>query len=184
MSDLTVARRYARALYEEAERAQKTEQVDRDIEVIRESLEGSRELVRFFESPVISREKKETIVAELFASRVEPLTLRFLKMLVEKKRENIFPAVVTAYRELRDSRLGIVEARARTAEPLGEADKKRLEKALEEVIGKRIRLQTEIDPALIGGVVIRVGDSVYDGSVRHQLATLRDQFAQRSFVMN
>ncbi len=175
MSELTVARRYAGALYEEAVRDQQVEKVDADIELIRESLDGSRDLVNFFGSPVISREKKGAVVKALFADRVQPTTLRFLDLLVSKRREGIFPTVVQAYRELRDDQLGIVPAHARVALPLSEAEEKSLAQTLEKLSGKRVRLTVSQDADLLGGVVVRVGDIVYDGSVRNQLANLRER---------
>lgn len=175
MADITVARRYAQALYEEADTSGQTAAVDEDVDVIRASLEGSRELVLFFESPIIAREKKEAVVKELFGDRLRPLTVQFLDLLIEKGREDLFPDVVHAYRELRDRQLGVVEARARTAHPLGEAERARLVEAVERMTGRRVRLKVTHDPSLIGGVVIRVGDTVYDGSVRHKLASLREQ---------
>ncbi len=175
MNDLTVARRYARALYEEAEEAGAVRETDADIDLIRAGLKGSRDLVRVFESPIIAREKKTAILNRLFGERVQPLVLRFLLLLVEKSREDIFPAVVQAYGELRDAQQGIIEAFARSAFELSPDERQAITRALEQRTGKRIRLSVERDPDLIGGLVIRVGDRVYDGSVRNQLADLREQ---------
>ncbi len=175
MSSLTIARRYARALSEEATREAHIDAVDQDIDLIRDALDASHDLVRFFESPVISRQKKEAVVKTLFAERVQQTTLNFLRLLIEKKREALFPDVVRAYRLLRDAQEGILEARARLAHVLSEDEEKTLRQALERLTGKRIRLSATQDPTLIGGLVVRVGDTVYDGSVRHQLASLRER---------
>ena len=185
MADPSIARRYAQALSQQAESENNVDQVDEDIELIRESLDGSRELVRFFESPVIPRQKKDAVVKELFKDRLQPTTLHFLQLLIEKKREDLFPSVVRAYRDLRDRQLGVVEAHVKSAAPLDDAETKRLETALEERTGQQVRLHTTVDPELIGGVVVRVGDTVYDGSVRHQLGVLREQLEQgTSFRLN
>ena len=185
MADTTIARRYAQALFEEAKQSGNVEQVDEDVDLIRDSLDGSRELVLVFESPIIPREKKESIVKELFKSRVQPVTLHFLQLLIEKKREDLFPAVVRAYGDLRDRQLGIVEARVRAAVGLDEAERERLGAALERRTGKRVRLEVDVDPDLIGGLVVRIGDTVYDSSVRHQLGVLREQLEHgASFRLN
>lgn len=184
MSDIIVARRYAQALYEEAEREGITEQVDADVETIRASLEASRDLVLLFQSPVISREKKSNVVEALFGERLQATTLRFLKLLIAKRREDTFPSVVQAYRELRDQQLGIVEVHTRVFAPMSESEEKSLVAKLENMTGSRVRLNTTVDTSLLGGVVVRVGDTVYDGSVRHQLATLREQMALGSFASN
>ena len=178
MSDLTVARRYAQALYEEAEQAGTLERVDQDMQAVRESLEASRELERLFRSPIVSREKKEAVVQKLFTGHVEALIVRFMRLLIEKQREALLPTVIRAYTDLRDERRGIVEARVRTALPLGEAEEAALRQALEARTGKRVRLRTEVDESLLGGVVVRIGDRVIDGSARHQLQQLRERLAR------
>jgi F-type H+-transporting ATPase subunit delta len=182
MTPLTVARRYAHALYQEAERDGRTAQVDEDVAFLQDSFESSRQLVTFFESPIFSREKKEAVIRELFEERVQPLTFRFLMLLLEKSREDIFPATVRAYRELRDEQLNIAEATVRAAQPLSAEEEAKLVRSLEHMTGKRIRIRTEQDASLIGGVVIRVGDTVYDGSVRHQLDTLRERMERTALM--
>jgi len=184
MSDIPVARRYAQALGEEAAREKRTEQIDQDMALIQESLDASSELVRFFESPIISREKKDSVVVALFKERVDPLTLKFLRLLVEKRRETLFLLVAQAYRALRDEQLGIISVEARTAQPLDEAEEKKLVQTLETMTKKHVRLHVTLEPDLIGGLIVRIGDTVYDGSVRNQLATLRERLEQGTFMMN
>ena len=178
MSDRTVATRYAGALYEEAEQQDIVEEIDEDVALIRESLDGSRELVNFFNSPVIGREKKERIVRELFAERVEPLTLHFLLLLVKKKRETLVLNMIRAYRRLRDEQLEITEALVRVPSALDEQERKHLKGRLETMTGRQVRLQVREDPDLVGGLVVRIGDTVYDGSVQHQLESLRERMEQ------
>lgn len=179
-SDYSIARRYAQALIGEAEQQNNLREVDEDVEMIRESLEGSRELVLLFESPLLPRERKADLLKKLFEPRVSRTTLQFLLLLVDKGREGLFPAIVRAYHSLRDERQGIKEARARVAMKLTAEEEQRLKKQLEEVTGSRIRLRVVEDPSLIGGIVVHVGDTVYDGSVQHQLATLREQLEKRT----
>jgi F-type H+-transporting ATPase subunit delta len=140
--------------------------------------------VLFFESPIIARDKKEDVVQALFADRVHATTLRFLRLLVEKRREDLFPEVVEAYRTLRDEQLGIVEAKARVAFPLDDKAEKQLVQTLERMTGTRIRLKVEEDAALVGGLVVRIGDTVYDGSVRHQLISLRERMEYGALMSN
>lgn len=181
---MIVARRYAKALYEEAERLSKTDVVDRDVEFIRASLSGSRELVSFFESPVISREKKESAVRALFDGKIGALSLQFLTLLIRKEREPILSDILAAYQEMRDEQLNIVEAQVRVAEEMSEAEQKKLSAALSEMTGKKIRLEVSQETDLIGGLVIRIGDTVYDGSVQHQLERLRHRMEAGSYLLN
>src|SRR5690606_6029957 len=101
-----VARRYALALYQEAEARDAVERTDDDVQALREALDASRELASMFESPVVSREKKEAVARKLFEGKLSDLALRFVRLLFEKEREDVLPAVVRAYGDLRDARLG------------------------------------------------------------------------------
>lgn len=182
MSDTSISRRYAQALNEQAEQAGATERVDADMSLIFDGLTASRELAGIFDSPIVSRGKKAEIFRALFAEKVDKVTLRFLELLVEKRREGLFPDMVKAYRELRDEQMGVLGVTARTALPLTSEDEKRLMASLEKMTGKRIRLETKIDASILGGIVIRVGDTVYDASVVNQLASLRVRLETGSLV--
>lgn len=184
MSDLTTARRYATALNDETKQQGLTERVDADVDLIRESLAGSRELVHFFQSPIIPRDKKQAVIDRLFGERVHPLVLRFMHLIVSKERETLMPAIAEAYRDLRDEALNIVEAEARSALELTEAEREKLVNVLGSMTGKKIRLNVRTDPGLIGGLIVRVGDTVYDGSVRHQLSVLRERLEHGSHLNN
>ena len=184
MSDATVARRYAQALYEEAEAAGDAKRIDEDMKSVQESLDASRDLELFFRSPIIAREKKEAVIGKLFDGKVAPLIVRLMRLLVQKGREDILPAVIRQYSELRDEHLGVVEATVKTAMPMGFDETEELRKALEARTGKSIRLRMTVDPELLGGVVVRIGDRVYDGSVQHQLESLREQLEERAYLSN
>lgn len=181
---LTVARRYARALYEDAAQKKCVDQVDEDITMIQESLESSSELKRLFQDPIISGDKKEKVVEALFTDRVQATTLTFLKLLIQKGREMLFLDVARAYQALRDEQRGIVEAHVRTAMAMSDAEKKKVVAGIESMTGNKVRLVTHVDSSLLGGLVIRVGDSVYDGSVRHQLSTLHNRLELGNLMSN
>lgn len=178
MSQRTVTRRYATALYEEADRVGALEAVDDDVLMLRRSIESNRDLSRFFESPVIPQEKKDTILQELLGDRVETLTVQFLRLLVRKDREALTKEILDEYQSLRDEQRGIVDATVTVARSLADEDRDALVEALEEKTGKEVRLHLDENPDLIGGVVIRIGDRVFDGSVRNQLNVLRDRLRE------
>lgn len=184
MSYAPVAKRYAEALFEAASGVAAVEAVDVDIDVIRASLKASRDLRLFFQSPIISREKKTDVARALFRERLSPTSLRFLELLVDKQREDILEEILAAYQVLRDGMLGVAEATARTAQPLGEEDESAVRASLAKITGQKIRLSAEVDPSLIGGMVVRIGDTVFDGSVRHKLQHLREQFKTGAFRSN
>ena len=177
-----VARRYAEALYQQAEADGQTAAVDADVALVGETFAASRELTSAVTSPVVSREKKAAVLERLFADRIHPMTAGFLRLLLDKQREALVPAVADAYRALADERTGTVEALVRSAQPLSADEADRLQAALASRTGHAVRLRLQIDPDLIGGLVVRVGDVVYDRSVRHQLAQLREGLAERAAV--
>jgi F-type H+-transporting ATPase subunit delta len=184
MSQRTVARRYAGALYEEAQETGVLEEVDDNVLMLRETLESNGELARFFESPVIPQEKKDDVVRELLSDRVEDLTLRFLRLLVQKDRETMTKPILDQYQALRDEQRGIVDAHVAVARPLADEDREAVTEALEEKTGKSIRLHVEEDEDLIGGIVIRIGDRVFDASVRNKLTNLHNQLRESSLALD
>lgn len=177
-----VARRYAQALTEEAQKAGSLAAVDADVALVAETLDGSRDLRLALTSPVVPHAKKNTVLQRLFDGRVSDLTLRFLRLLVDKQRDGQIPGILDAYRALRDERTGTVEATVRVAKPLGADEAERLRGALEARAGQTVRMRIEVDPSLVGGLVVRLGDVVFDRSVKHQLQTLRGQLAERAAV--
>ena len=184
MSQSTVARRYATALYEEADDSGVLETVDDDVLMLRESLESNDELARFFQSPVIPQEKKDTIIQTLLGDRVSELVVRFLRLLVQKDRETMTKGIMDAYQSLRDEQRGIVDVQVAVAKPLADDDRESVVAALETKTGKTIRLHEHVKPELIGGIVIRIGDAVFDGSVRNKLSNLHDRLRESSLSLD
>ncbi len=182
MSQSTVARRYATALYQEADDTGVLEDVDEDVLMLRESLESNGELSRFFESPVIPKEKKDAIIQSLLDDRVDELLVRFLRLLVRKDRETMAKPILDQYQALRDEQRGIVDAHVTVARPLSDEDEENLVDVLEEQTGKSVRLHLEEEPDLLGGLVIQIGDHVFDGSVRNKLSALHDRLRKSALA--
>ena len=158
--------------------------MDEDVLMIQESLKNSPELDRFFQDPVLTADKKLKVVDALFLDRVHATTHGLLKLLVSKGRENLFSLVASSYKDMRDRQLGIVEAQVKAALPLSAEDEKKVVKGIEAMTGKKVRLNSIVDPSILGGLIIRVGDTVYDGSVAHQLRTLRGRLEQSTLSLN
>lgn len=185
MSKRTVARRYAGALYEEADETGVLEAVDDDILMLRESLEdATHPLSRFFKSPVIPQEKKDAVVRELLSDQVEELTLRFLRLLIHKDRETMTKPILDQYQALRNDQRGIVDAEVTVARSLADEDRTAIADALESKTGKTVRLHVEEDADLVGGLIIRIGDHVFDASVRNKLTNLRDRLHDSSLALD
>ena len=154
------------------------EAVAADLEMLSRSIRESREFRALLKSPVIKRAKKLEVLRAAFEGRVSPLTMEFLLLLAEKGREDVLGQVVIEFRRLRDERLGIVplELTAATELTKDQADAIRLR--FEKLTQKSVRVAFTVDTSLKGGFRARLGDTVYDGSIKRQLELLRLRFAQ------
>lgn len=179
-----VARRYAAALMGAAEEAKAVDAVARDLDSLRATLAASRELKRLLDSPIVSPAKKQAIIKELFGSRFGPLSMQFLALLVDKSREGVLSAVIEQWFAMRDERLGIVTVDVTTALELSADQKRELAAALERTTGKTVRVRTATDAAIKAGLIVRIGDTVHDGSMRRQLERLRERLVSGSPDVN
>lgn len=160
------------------------DRVASDLELIRNSVSGSRDLELFFATPLIDRTKKAAVIAELFADRIDDLTRRFLGLLVEKGREQLIPGITIEFAEQLDDYRGIVDAEVRVPFEIDKANKSGLQSRLEELTRKKVRVTYKQDATLIGGFLAQIRDTVYDGSVRRQLEILRNELSENSGMQN
>jgi F-type H+-transporting ATPase subunit delta len=183
MRSSRVAGRYAQAFLETAEAAGNQESLLKDAAVLRETVAKSRDFRSFLKSPVIKGETKESVLKVLFGTTLHPATMKFLLLLVEKKREDILAEILDELFRLHDERAGIVTLHLQAATVLSDSQRSTIAARFERITGKKVRLVFVVDGALKGGVLARVGDTVYDGTVKRQLEMLREQFA-RTMVSN
>lgn len=174
MIERRIVRRYASALFAAASDADVVDRVESDLGFVSYVIESSPALWEALTSPIIPRTKKEDILVDLFGENVHEITLAYLKLLVAKRREEALRETESEYVELANEARGIVEAEVTSAIALDEDQEKKLVSKLVAMTGKSIQLSKKVDPSVIGGVLVRIGDTVIDGSVRGQLAALRD----------
>ncbi len=177
MKNTRVARRYAQALMMTADSPEAVDAIAGDLERIGKPLETSRELRLFVASPIVPIEKKKRVFQELFGSRVGSTTLSFLELLTEKQREGLLPDVIEQYHALRDERYGIVTVDVAGAIEITPQQQQRLAEQLERYTRKKVRLRFSIDKALQGGLRVKIGDTVLDATIKHQLELLREKLA-------
>lgn len=177
MSNIRIAKRYAKALIEVAEELKKLDRVTQDVQLIDSMIRSSRDLQLFLKSPIIREDKKREIIQEIFAdSRVDPIILKFILLLVEKKREDLLHDIVKMYQELYDEKVGVVSAEIVTALELNSNEKRNVEKKILELTGaKKVKAIYKVDPSIIGGIMIKIGDTVYDASIKRKIQLLREQ---------
>jgi F-type H+-transporting ATPase subunit delta len=176
MKNTRVARRYAVALMASAAQQKTIETTAKDLDVIAKTLHDSRELQLLVASPVISVARKRAVFEAVFASHISRETLRFIHLLTTKSREAILPELVEQFRALHDESLGVVNVEVRSVVELNYAQEKELRAELERMTGKKPRIHQVLDPSIRGGLIIRIGDTVLDASVSHQLEVMRTRF--------
>jgi F-type H+-transporting ATPase subunit delta len=178
---ISVAKRYARALVEVAgeKEPDRLEKISEDLHTLARVLENGPQISRFFEDPSARREDKDR-AADSLARRTEAsqVTRRFLNVLIENHRLAALPTIATVFETIKDERLGIVPVEATTAVPLSAADRKKFRASMEKATGRRIRLSLRVDPSVLGGARTRIGSQVYDGTLRRQLAMLRERLVE------
>lgn len=184
MKNVRVARRYAMGLMMLSDEHRVTERTAKDLEMIAAVLQESRELRLLLESPVVASEKKAGVFTTLFGSRVGKETMNFLHLIIDKNREALLPDVIEAFRGLMDEKLGIVPVEVRTAAELTPAQEKHMQERLDLFTGKKARVTIIPDKSIKGGLVIRIGDTVHDASLRRQLELLRSRLVEGGPLLN
>ncbi len=182
MKQTRVARRYAAALMAAAAMDKVDEAVAQDLELVAATLHASRDLRLLIASPIIRGPKKASVFKALFASRVNAHTLAFMDLLFSKQREGILEEAIDQYRKLRDIQQGIVSVGIVSAIAFNKQQEEALRAQLERLTGKKVRMHFALDPEIRGGIVVRVGDTVLDASVKHQLEILGERLTRGEFA--
>lgn len=174
-----LARRYAKALLELATEQGQLDKVSQDLTSLMEVWQESTELRQLFENPAVGADQRRSVL-EALSSRLDlsQIVKHALFLLSDRRRLRHLPEVAEAFDTLAEERAGRVRAEVITAAPMPEKYYQELEKALEAVTGKKVVLVRKQDDSLIGGVVTRVGDKVFDGSLRNRLEELRESMHQ------
>lgn len=174
-----VARRYAKALFELADEAGKIDSVGEQLASLKALISGSDELGALFSNPVISPQQKRAVFEELAQGLgVERLVANTVRLLIRKDRIQYLEAVVAEYLSEVRERKGILLAELASAGELPPNAREAVRGKLEEIEGKTIELATAEEPELIGGLVVRLGGTVYDGSVAAQLRLLQRRLVE------
>jgi F-type H+-transporting ATPase subunit delta len=178
MANLRIANRYAEAFIATAEELHILKHVSDDLTVLQRVMKESHEFQLFLKSPVIKKEKKLEVFKVTFGPSVQPLTLQFLSLLIEKEREDALMSIIEAFFRLQDEMLGVVHVRVNTAVELSPQQTAQLKQRFETYSKKKVTIDLSLDKQLIGGFVVRIGDTVFDGSVKQQLELLRKRFTE------
>ena len=173
MRDTTIARNYAEALLTLARKANDPRGWGRLIQDVADALQADRTLRLFLESPRVSADQKNEVLAKALQDRAPRLFVRYLQTLVNKGRQMLLPEIATEYHALLDEVEGRVHAHVTVARPASDADRDVIARQLAKTLGKEVVPHFTVNPAILGGVIVKVGDRVMDGSVRRRLGLLR-----------
>jgi len=175
MIERRIVRRYATALFEAARKANAIDRVESDLGLVSYALETMPSLMEAVRSPLVPRDHKKAVLRDLFADKIHEVTLSFLDLLVEKRREEVVLETEPEYVALADDARGIVKAEVTAAVHLTAEEESRLAAKLSRMTGKRAELSISVDSGIIGGLMVKIGDTVIDGSIRGQLEALRER---------
>lgn len=172
-NETRVARRYAAALFGVALQDGIVEAIARDLAVVEGFVKEVPYLRAVLMQPLITETRKRKVLSDAFGERITATTLNFLYLMVRKRRENMLDETIAEFRRLADEHANRVVAHVSSAVALSEQEIAAMTKALAQRTGKNVHVEAEVDPTMLGGVRVRIGDEVIDGGLRTQLERLR-----------
>jgi len=169
MIQTTVAARYAEALFAIAKQNNTLEQLENELRIIDQVLEDNLEFKKLLNHPHIDKQAKKGLLLGVFKGHISEVTENFVQLLIDKKRQNVFTYIVKEFTLLANEARGIVDAVVVSAKVLSDKQLEQIRTTFKELVGKDLRIATEVDAEIIGGFIVRIGDRVYDSSLKTQL---------------
>lgn len=173
MRDVTVARNYAETLFELARRDGNISEFEGGISAVARLIDESTEVREFIETPRISSAEKKSTLEKAVGGRVPPLLMNFLKVVIDKRRQRLIRGIAEQFRALVDEDANVTHVDVTVAHPLEGPAVEEVARQLSRALGKTAIPHVRVRPEILGGVVIRTGDTIYDGSVRRQIEGMR-----------
>ncbi|MBP2652696.1 MAG: synthase subunit delta [Firmicutes bacterium] len=168
-----LASRYAQAIFELASEKQVLDAVERELAMVANALNENKDLAALLYHPQVPAEVKRDTVMKLFGSELTEYVRNFLFLLFDRRRETALQAIIMEFRTLANQARNILEAEVTSAMPLAADQEKGLAAKLSAVTGKNVVLKTAVDKGILGGIIVKIGDKLIDGSVKRQLKVLQ-----------
>jgi F-type H+-transporting ATPase subunit delta len=175
MHEVSIARNYAEALLALARKANDATGWGALISALGDAVAEDATLRNFLEAPQVSADQKKRILHDALADKAPALFVRFVQKLVTNRRQMLLPEIAVEYHNLLDAAEGRVHARVTVSREYDAAGREAITKAISKALNKTVVPHVTVDPKILGGVVVRVGDTVMDGSVRRRLGVLRER---------
>jgi len=182
MSDIRVASRYAKSLIELANEKGVLEQVHQDMVLLSSVVSQNRDFALLLTNPVIKSDKKLAVLNSIFKGKVQQMTSMFFTIVAQKNRESVLVSIASEFEKQYNDIKGIQIVTVTSAVPFAPAQREALVRQLAAETGKTVQLKESVDPSLIGGFVLRVGDKQIDSSVKNSLRKLRKDFKDNSYI--
>ena len=182
MADTRVASRYAKSLLELANERGVLEVVRKDMQLFTQTVNEHRDLKLALKNPIIKNDKKLSILNQVFGSRINEMTSHIFRIISQKNREDILEEIAKEFEHQYNQLKGIQVAQVTTAVPLTPQLSNAFTRVVAEQTGKTVQLKEKVDPELLGGYVLRVGDRQLDDSVRSNLRRLKNQFKENPYI--
>lgn len=183
MTDSRAASRYVKSLLDLAIERNALEAVHKDMLAFSRTAESSRPFMLMLRSPVIKHDVKREILHKLLTGKVHSLTLAIVDILTRKNREPLLPIIARGFHAAYNEYKQIGEAEITTAVPLDAGLRKELDKVVRNVSGKnQVELREKVDPGMIGGFVLNIGDKQIDASIRNKIKSLKIKFSQNPYI--
>ncbi|MGG1634723.1 F0F1 ATP synthase subunit delta [Paenibacillus sp. MCAF9] len=174
--DAVVAKRYAKALFEVAQQQKVVSEVQEQLKLIVQALEQDADIEKFLSVPSIAPEQKIAVLKAAFGDRVSSLVFNTVQILITRRRQDIIAEVYAAYTKVAGDSLGQAHATVYSAQALSDAELANVAAQFGQLTGKAIIAEQIVEPSLLGGVQVRIGDRLYDGSLSGKLERLQKSF--------
>lgn len=171
--ETVVAKRYAKALFDLAQEQKSVLETEQQLKVVVEALTSSHELELLLTTPNIDREGKVNVIHSTFQGHISEIVIELIKLLVERGRIAILNDVLSSYVQIAGDAYGTADAEVTSAVALSEAEQQAIADTFGKQLNKKIRIRTKIDASIIGGVQVRIGDRLYDGSLANKLSHMK-----------
>jgi F-type H+-transporting ATPase subunit delta len=169
------AKRYANAFLGLAIEDGILEKIREDMLLIKNTIDASSDLKLFLKNPIIKKDQKKAVFQQVFGEKIQEITFKFYELLSRKDRESLLEDISKKFIELYNQHQGIIKVGVTSAKKLEDAQLKALRKNIERSTGKKVEFKANVEEDLIGGLKIRIDDTVVDGSVKFKLSQLKDR---------
>lgn len=170
-----IADRYAEAMLDVADDKQCLDYVKNDLAAVSSTIIENDDLKKFLDHPIISNKDKKEVIETIFLNKISPYVINLIKLLLDRHRMFIFEAINESFKTLFNKRFNIALAIVTTAIEIDEDTKSIIKQKLSDILSKHVELETKVDPQIIGGVLVTIGDNVLDGSIKGRLDDIKRQ---------